>query len=1664
MRSLVYGLVVTCFIFVGICQEPPPYHDDQANPYWPGLDSPKLITPQWVGEEGVEASILLSIDDMRDPAKYEAFCRPILDRLKKIDGRAPLTIFTNSVDPNDPRLQSWLTEGLSIEVHTIDHPCPLLARGDFAQAKKTVHDCIDLLDNIPNMSPVAYRMPCCDSMNSVSPRFFTEIFEPVTEFGKFLQIDSSVFNLFTPDDPELPAELIGGGRGRFNKYIPKLRGFVNYVENYPYPYIIGNRIWQFPSVIPSDWEAQNLHGVYQEETVADLKAAIDATVIKKGMFTLVFHPHGWIRNDQVVDLIDHAVKKHGKKVKFLNMREALDRLNKNLFADNPLRHPDSGRNPGVRLLDLDNDKMMDVLIDTATIQKTRLWVDGSWKEFSVPPPGLFGSLSESGTLGVAVYRRSTKENPGLALYHFNRTEGWIGEEGEWQTGGNLLRDLDGDGIGELITNIASGWIFKKGDKRWDRLPFTLPYRTSIRTEDRKDAGMRFVDVNGDGSDDIVFSNHERYSVHLWVSMESGWAVAGLSGNRGDYPEENEIPMIVREDGSNNGVWFKDNRMFVQNEHTAKDNTVVEQRSFQQLATALTKPEAVTGLEPTPPGSALETMRTHGRFEVQLVAAEPLIADPVDIAWGPDGRLWVVEMGDYPLGEDGKGKPGGRVRVLEDTRGDGIYDKSTVFLKDLLHPSGVMPWKDGVLVLAAPDLFYARDLNGDDVADSKEVLYDGFRKGNPQHLANGLAWGLDNWIYIANGDSGGEVRSVKTGKTASISGRDLRIRPETGELDPQSGMTQFSRPRDDWGNWFGCNNSSPLWHYVLHDHYLRRNPHVASPAPDIHITEPMVHPQVYPASKTIERFNDYHTENRITSACGAGIYRAHALGDDVYGNAFICEPVHNLVYRQVLTPDGYTFKARRADAEAQSEFLASTDNWFRPVTARTGPDGALYVVDMYRHVIEHPEWIPPEWEEKLDLRAGHDRGRIYRVVRRGSFRKTLPNLADITPAQLVPVLNSDSGELRDMAHQQLVSRGAGVTEVIDALEKLVLSGERPASRLQGLCALDGLGKLSNELLQKALADPSGHVRRHAVRLCESRAALLDSLPDPDSEEDVSVLLQLASTAGEFKGPRAGEILTSLLTRHSNSHWMRAAVMSSSTAHAEALTDMLVGLSPDKLNEQLPVLESMIELNKAVSRNELLPRLVAGVAPQLAKLGTASFAITSKLLEAGTSSGLDPVISLAASSAQDTSLEPSARAEAIALLAAAGKKDHLPYFESLLTFNTSTEVQLAAVNAIGSAGTSANAAQLLKRWAELAPAARRAVINICLGKQDWTRQLLDAAEGNATVLASLNSADSQRLSASANVTIRERAKELLARSPASAVAEQLKKLSSASALVGNRANGKALFTAVCSICHQLEDTGQPVGPDLASLTDRSFDAMLTAIVDPNATLEDKYVSYLVTTKGDELLLGSIASETGTTITLKLVDGSERAVLRQDLKSLASTGKSLMPEGLGGAMDPQQLADLISFIQTARPPRKEFAGNEPLLIAAGDNGRLGLLSSMGALYGPTIRFSTRYRQLENWRSPQDEVVWQVDVPTAGHYRVEVDASVDSGVPDNTFQIVAPAAKVTGDTPLTRNENDFRVREYGTIELSAGRQEISMRAAGPIKRSLLDLRGIYLSPVKSR
>ncbi|MFV1965332.1 MAG: FG-GAP repeat domain-containing protein [Pirellulaceae bacterium] len=601
---------------------------DEREPYYVGLHFPKFTTPMWIGEDGVDAVFILSIDDMgrtpatvrytKPPADYERFLRPILERLKQIDGRAPVSIFTCEADLDDPRLQKLLREGLSMEVHTTRHPVPLFqadeeTRSDPGPPETVIRNVLDSLANvsrIPGNKPVAFRMPGCDARNTVSPRFYTEVFPRLTEDGRFLLADSSVFMFYTKQDATLQREWLidSQGRDRFEKYlhaIPWCKHYANCIFNYPYPYVIDRTIWEFPVLVPGDAHGVHVHKAKSPLTVADWKAALDATVYKKGVMTICFHPHGYIRSDQLVELVDYADRKYGKRVKFLNYQEAYGRIVKHALGGAPLRSGTGGDN-GVRLLDVNADGYLDVVIGNSQRRETRIWrsATGQWETVSFPvvlvrvegkrgvrhTGAHFFTAAKDGHAGVAV---ATDTESGV--WHF------VGRQ--WQPSstafpsqvagtplrssidgidrGIRFRDLDGDGLSDLMVNNESqnAVFFANGDRHaWRPAPFALPGKGCLVDARGADQGLRFVDLDEDGDDDLVFSNDREYWVRLYEGPAKGWSITASQGKAGS---PGALPPIVRQ-GTLNGVWFHSRAMVLANEFTFRKPDLIERRPFQDL--------------------------------------------------------------------------------------------------------------------------------------------------------------------------------------------------------------------------------------------------------------------------------------------------------------------------------------------------------------------------------------------------------------------------------------------------------------------------------------------------------------------------------------------------------------------------------------------------------------------------------------------------------------------------------------------------------------------------------------------------------------------------------------------------------------------------------------------------------------------------------------------------------------------------------------------------------------------------------------------------------------------------------------------------------------------------------------------------------------------------
>ena len=538
-----------------------------------------------------------------------------------------------------------------------------------------------------------------------------------------------------------------------------------------------------------------------------------------------------------------------------------------------------------------------------------------------------------------------------------------------------------------------------------------------------------------------------------------------------------------------------------------------------------------------------------------------------------GRLFVVEMPGYPLDT----APTGRVKLLEDTDGDGRYETSRVFADGLVLPTGVMRWKKGVLVTAPPDLLYFEDTDGDGRADVRTVVLTGFAFTNPQHMVNAPVYGLDNWIYLAHegptqaviykdvfGDRGTPLRwpGHPQRPPSPVDRRGVRLRPDAGRLEAIAGTSQYGHGFDAWGRYFTTENADHARHEVMPAAWLARNPDLRLDSAMARIPDHGAAAQVFPITKR-PTFELLTGAGEFTSACAITPYTGGAFpeanGATDGTSLFVAEPVHNLVHRDVLTPAGATFVARRA--EPGREFLAAGDAWFRPVFLSVGPDGALYVVDYYRPRIEHPEWTSSDLQkDPSPMYEGRDRGRIYRVVRADApaSRPAPPRLGTASDADLVRALESPNLWWRRTAQRLLVDRHS--RQAIAPLRTMAATSPSPLARVHALWTLDGLGALDDASIASAMRDATPGVRENAVRLAEPRlrssASLAGRLVAMVDDPDARVRFVVLGALGSLATPDAAAARRTLLFAHLDDLWMQRAALSAGSAQAPALVDAML----------------------------------------------------------------------------------------------------------------------------------------------------------------------------------------------------------------------------------------------------------------------------------------------------------------------------------------------------------------------------------------------------------------------------------------------------------------------------------------------------------------------------
>jgi len=949
--------------------------------------------------------------------------------------------------------------------------------------------------------------------------------------------------------------------------------------------------------------------------------------------------------------------------------------------------------------------------------------------------------------------------------------------------------------------------------------------------------------------------------------------------------------------------------------------------------------------PRTPEEALKSFKLHDDFQIELVAAEPLVRDPVAMCFDERGRAYVVEMPEY---NDANKEGYSAVKLLEDTNGDGTYDKSFPFLTDMTLPTAVFSYKGGVFVGAPPHLYYCKDTDGDRKADVREIVMTGFgRDKGDEGMINSFRWGLDNKIHFSTGTDGGviTVAADKEKRTYNTRGRGIILDPETRTIELTTGGGQHGMSLGIWNRNFVCSNGIPMQVLMYDDRYIARNPYLAPPAAPVSIapggkfTKLLRISQIEPWRILRTRIRaqsvkgDYEKGNPsgyFTAATGVTIFRGDAWPEEYQGNVFVGEPANNLVYRAAPQPDGLALVAPRADQDA--EFLASTDVWFRPVQFENGPDGALYVLDMYRELIEGAPFIPEEVIKHLDPVGGQDKGRIYRIIPKGFQQPRLPDYGKLSSKELVALLESNNGWTRDTAQRLLFEHQD--TSVSNDLIQLARSSSKPITRATALWSLQGTKSLDEGTLLKGLKDESFQVRKQALQIAEQYA----HSPDIQKQmlalaEDASleVQYQAAFSLGAFESAARNQALAEILTRHVSNHWMRMAVQSSLNQGAGEVFSLLAR-NPELLKEKqtqafLVALAVQIGAQNEAENVKLLLASLEKLSDSNQKLTDVLFRnllsrasrstknVIAQSTSVHTAKLLKGMMQTAIQQATNSKLPVKTRVDAIPTLSIGKFDETQAVFEELLSVQQPLPVRQRAITALGLVNDDRVAELLIEGWPGFSPQLRMSAVETLFSRKPWLVTLLDSIKEGEINPGDISPERVQLLKKNKDSKIKQLAESLFHNQRLTGRSDIVKEYQAALKLKGNPVNGKLVFKKACSACHRLEKVGVQLGADLKAIKDRGTAAVLLNILDPNREVKPQYVTYLLVTTQGRTITGLIKAENANSITIARADGTSDTVLRIDIDELISSRLSFMPEGLEKQINKQEMADLLAYLNATK-----------------------------------------------------------------------------------------------------------------------------------------------------
>ena len=979
-------------------------------------------------------------------------------------------------------------------------------------------------------------------------------------------------------------------------------------------------------------------------------------------------------------------------------------------------------------------------------------------------------------------------------------------------------------------------------------------------------------------------------------------------------------------------------------------------------------EAITTMQkPLSPGDSQERYVLPPGFEAKLFAHEPDLFKPIYFAWDERGRLWVAETRDYPNEEQPKGQGRDQIKICEDTNGDGVADKFTVFADKLSIPTTFAFANGGIIVMHSGEMVHLKDTNGDDKADERKTLFTGWNMSDTHATASNLRMGPDGWMWGVVGYSGFQGK---------VGGKDVRFGQGFFRFKPDGTALEFVRSSNNntWGLAFDengivfgstANGNAYMYMPIANRFYEAVNGWSVSRVDSIATSQ-----RFYPVTKAVRQV-DWH--GQYTAGAGAAIYTARSFPMEYWNRVgFVCEPTGHLIGQFGLEAKGADFTAHNLKS-----FMASDDEWASPVVAEVGPDGALWVSDWYNYIIQHNP-VPQGFKNgkgnayETPLRD-KTHGRIYRVVHRDSKPTAQPARLDkASPDEMVAALKNDNLLWRNHAQRLLVERGQ--KDVVPALVKLVEDkstdsiGLNPAANhalwtLAGLGALDDAGSDAFKAAVTALKHPAAGVRRNAATVIPhneaGRDALLASgaLSDAEGQVKLAALLALAempasdsagtaifaalntetnatdkwltdgataagarNAGGFLKATLVASLNTDTLPGEASAAVKRIAGHFGATATYESIKPFLDAAKTASPAAAVPVLEGLAVNWPEDKRPALTPAQEQELVALMDALPDDTKAALLALADAWKRRDLfAPQIAALSrelsAKVQNTALADADRIKAAGRLVAFDDAEaSLKTIAAQINLQTSPELATGLIRAFGGSRQDVAAEVLIGAWDSLTPGSRRAVILTLTRRPEWTMALLKSVQSGKLIRSDLPAEVWTQLRRGRNRQIADLARELDQSRVSTDMEATLAKVRPLTEQTGDVVNGKAVFAKNCAVCHVMDGAGSPIGPDLTGIGARPKSEFFLDIIDPNRSVEANFRLWTATTKDDESVSGRLESESQTAIEILDLAGQKHVIQRKDIKSLDVSQQSIMPGGFEN-LPAKDLTDLFEYMAASK-----------------------------------------------------------------------------------------------------------------------------------------------------